>query len=184
MPSQVTLYVKTVSLLRGGPSSAGPPSGWPSTERQGAATHATAETNGGLRVTGGPQDAQTLSRPTCARPGAACGHRGHAGQSLHASEPAAERADSAGTQQAAQPSQRWEQEVQSSKRRRGRQHPIVLVLEIKRGPLRTSFPSRACLQQAGPPPAQQPRVQALRRLHHRRRRLACGSLCGHGCRQC
>lgn len=64
--------------------------------------------------------------------------------------------NSAGAQQAAQPSQRWEQEVQSSKHQRGRQHPIVLILEIKQGPLRTSFPNHACLLQAGPPSARQP----------------------------
>ena len=115
------------------------------------------------------------------RPGAACGHRGHAGRSLPASEPAAEGADSAGAQQAAQPSLRWEQEVQSSKRQRGRQHPIVLVLEIKRGPLRTSFPRRAYLPQARPPPVRQPLIQALQRLHSGHRWLAHGSLCRHGC---
>lgn len=56
----------------------------------------------------------------------------------------------------AQLSQHWEQEVQSSKHQRGRQHPIVLILEVKQGPLRTSFPNRACLLQAGPPSARQP----------------------------
>lgn len=48
----------------------------------------------------------------------------------------------------------WEQEVQSSKHQRGRQHPAVLALEVQQGPLRTSFPNRTCLLQAGPPSAQ------------------------------
>ena len=50
----------------------------------------------------------------------------------------------------------WEQEVQSSKHQTGRQHPVVLALEVKRGPLRTSFPNRTCLLQAGLPSARQP----------------------------
>lgn len=75
----------------------------------------------------------------------------------------------------------WEQEVQSSKHQRGRQHPAVLALEVQRGPLRTSFPNRTCLLQAGHHRHDKPCVQTLQRLHSGRRGDSHGSLCGRSC---